>query len=658
MGRRIFWFLIFATGINLSGNKCFSQDKNEKLLSEISARIANGNKSAEELTVLNTLVTDFISTSTPTEAVTSRALEVVNLARTSDCDTCLAEALINLVRCYLTRYESIKALEHALEARSIYEKTNNHSRMGYTLLQLGVIYYTQNLFVKSNEYYNEALGAYEEANDTYYIATLYYLSGINYSKMENFAPALVFFRRAMTIKQRIGDIKGLAECHIGLAEMFLGQDQPDSVLFYVDKAEMYAKKEHLPYGIAKAFTLKAESYFQLGKYEMARIYSDSAAILAQNLNARELLIDTEKINYKINARKGDFKSALEHLEMYMTQRDSIINEKTARSISALETNYAIDKKQSEILLLEKEKRNQTIMLRATIIIGILALLLSLLYYNKHQMKLKANLNLEKAYRELETTQQQLVQQEKLASLGQLTAGIAHEIKNPLNFVNNFSKISADLIRELNETTDERERNLILTDISMNLEKIAQHGDRANSIITRMLEHSRSGKREIEEADINRLIREYLNLAYQAIRIKYPGFGSKLELDLQNNLPMLHIVIQEISRVLVNVFNNSLYALSEKKSQQPGFAPLVHVETRIHDNKVIIKVSDNGPGIPEEIIDKIFQPFFTTKPSGEGTGLGLSISNDIVKAHGGELSARNPPTGGAEFTIALPVGHHV
>jgi signal transduction histidine kinase len=277
--------------------------------------------------------------------------------------------------------------------------------------------------------------------------------------------------------------------------------------------------------------------------------------------------------------------------------------------------------------------------------------------------------LEQALIELRNTQSQLIQSEKMASLGTLTAGIAHEIQNPLNFVNNFSEVNTELIEELkgekSKVKSERDEKLedeILSNLSQNLEKISFHGKRADAIVKGMLEHSRINTGQKQPADINDLADEYLRLAYHGLRAKDKLFNAKLETDFDSTIGEINIVPQDIGRVLLNLFNNAFYAAMEKKKNLTGFQnlsglnnyePTVSVKTKKVDGKVKIHVKDNGIGIPQKVVDKIFQPFFTTKPTGQGTGLGLSLSYDIIKAHGGEINVETKEGEGSEFVIQLP-----
>jgi signal transduction histidine kinase/ligand-binding sensor domain-containing protein len=276
-------------------------------------------------------------------------------------------------------------------------------------------------------------------------------------------------------------------------------------------------------------------------------------------------------------------------------------------------------------------------------------------------KLNATLN------ELQSTQQQLIHSEKMASLGELTAGIAHEIQNPLNFVNNFSEVSVDLIEELvaesaklKEEKDPELEKEILDDVVENLKKIQHHGQRASSIVKGMLQHSRSGSDKKEPVDINALADEYLRLAYHGLRAKDKSFNADFKTDLDASLPKVELVAQDIGRVLLNLINNAFFAVSAKEKSLPGgeqpvYKPEVSVHTRNMGKHVEIRVRDNADGIPDEVIDKIFQPFFTTKPTGEGTGLGLSLSYDIItKGHGGSIDVKTSRDSGTEFIITIPI----
>ncbi|WP_373518575.1 sensor histidine kinase, partial [Pricia sp.] len=286
---------------------------------------------------------------------------------------------------------------------------------------------------------------------------------------------------------------------------------------------------------------------------------------------------------------------------------------------------------------------------------------ALLYENLEEKVAERTKEIEKTLTELKTTQAQLIQSEKMASLGELTAGIAHEIQNPLNFVNNFSEVSGELLDEMEQEIAQgnyADAKGIARDVRQNLEKINLHGKRADAIIKGMLQHSRTNSNIKEPTDINAIADEYLRLAYHGLRAKNKSFNATMETDFDESIGKINMVPQDIGRVLLNLITNAFHAVQEKREATIGdtgsnYQPSVRVATKRIEDHIEISVHDNGNGVPEKVRGKIFQPFFTTKPSGKGTGLGLSLSYEIIQTHGGELGLETQEGEGATFTIRLP-----
>ena len=279
---------------------------------------------------------------------------------------------------------------------------------------------------------------------------------------------------------------------------------------------------------------------------------------------------------------------------------------------------------------------------------------------KNNQLLQQSVQLQQSLDQLKATQNQLIQSEKMASLGELTAGIAHEIQNPLNFVNNFSEVSVELVGELREedVKSTRDADLVaelLDDLEQNLQKITHHGGRAASIVRGMLEHSRTSTGQKEPTHINALADEYLRLAYHGLRAKDKDFNATLQTVFDENLKTVNAIPQDIGRVLLNLFTNAFYAVGQRqKLDEPHYQPTVTVTTQCNADQAIITVQDNGTGIPDAVKDKVFQPFFTTKPTGEGTGLGLSLAYDIItKGHNGQLAIESQEGAGTKMIIQLP-----
>ncbi len=384
-------------------------------------------------------------------------------------------------------------------------------------------------------------------------------------------------------------------------------------------------------------------------------------------NAHELLAS-------ILEKEGNYPEALESFKLFKSFNDSINNLNAQRLAATLESEFEFSKKTLEF---EKESLIQRWIIFSTMVgLGIFLVVLFIVYRNRNMLtKAYSNLKektieienknerLEKTLLQLKSAQLQLIQSEKMASLGELTAGIAHEIQNPLNFVNNFSEVSAELIGEIEEERvkkqegrDETLVSEILRDVKENLRKINHHGNRADAIVKGMLAHSRTNTGEKAPTDINGLADEFLRLSYHGIRAKDKSFNADFVTDFDPDLPKINVIPQDIGRVLLNIINNAFQACgnSEFRIQNSEFKPKVEVSTQIKGDKIEISISDNGPGIPDAIKDKIFQPFFTTKPTGQGTGLGLSLSYDIVKAHGGEITVESKEGEGSTFIILLPI----
>jgi two-component system NtrC family sensor kinase len=359
--------------------------------------------------------------------------------------------------------------------------------------------------------------------------------------------------------------------------------------------------------------------------------------------------------------KGNRDSILKYQSLALVAKDSAYN----RQIVMLNSLQHLSiQEQKKLQLQEKKESENRFMFRIYIALAILAVagIILLILYRSNIKKQKANIALQKAFASLKAAQAQLIQSEKMASLGELTAGIAHEIQNPLNFVNNFSEVNKELVDELQielKAGNTGEAIAISNDIKENEEKINHHGKRADAIVKGMLQHSQSSTGQKESTDINKLADEYLRLAYHGLRAKDKSFNATLQTDFDENIGKINIIPRDIGRVLLNLYNNAFYAVSEKKKQSGNkYEAIVSLSTKKAGDTILISVKDNGGGVPQKILDKIFQPFFTTKPTGQGTGLGLSLSYDTVtKGHGGELKVETDEGNGSEFIIKLPIAEN-
>jgi signal transduction histidine kinase len=414
----------------------------------------------------------------------------------------------------------------------------------------------------------------------------------------------------------------------------------------------------------------AQNYYRLSKYYLEQNIKDSSLFYAlkfrdaiEQVGAAGLSTVDKGMAYEFLSRaykmNGQHDSADRYQEIALVTKDSISNAKI-NSLAAFQTLTL--KENLRLRDLEKEQALYQARVRTYGLLAILGAIsvIAVILYRNNKQKQKANRTLENTLTDLRSTQAQLIQSEKMASLGELTAGIAHEIQNPLNFVNNFSEVNKEMITEAREAISAgnlEDAEEILDTVADNEQKIHHHGKRADAIVKGMLQHSQKGSGVKELTNINALADEYLRLAYHGLKAKDASFSATIETDFDERIGNINIIPQDIGRVLLNLINNAFYAVNEKKKKiGEGFEPEVTVTTRLISdtkNSLIISVTDNGNGIPQNIVDKIFQPFFTTKPTGQGTGLGLSLSYDIVKAHGGEISVESKEGEGTVFSMVLP-----
>jgi signal transduction histidine kinase len=400
----------------------------------------------------------------------------------------------------------------------------------------------------------------------------------------------------------------------------------------------------------------------MGRKDSSIYFAQKAYLNAERIDYPPGILEASKQLADLYEARGIPDSTIRYLKLTAALNDSLFSRQKTREAESFVFNDLLHKQELEAQRLLD--RNKIKMFGLLSIVGIFLLLAFFLWRNnRHKQKSnfllrEKNTQIQSALNDLKSTQAQLIQSEKMASLGELTAGIAHEIQNPLNFVNNFSEVNKELIQEMKQEYGKgniERANKIGADISGNEEKIIQHGKRADAIVKSMLQHSMSSAGQKESTDINALTAEYMRLAYRGFRAKDNTINISTKTQFDPSLGNINIVPQDIGRVILNLLNNAFYAVTEKKKNGPnGYEPLVTISTKKNNGLAEITIRDNGNGISQKTMDKIFQPFFTTKPAGQGTGLGLSISYDIIKALGGEIKLETKEGEFAEFVIQLPI----
>jgi len=533
---------------------------------------------------------------------------------------------------------------------------------------LGVLYENANNPEKELIHYSRALQLGEQTANPDILKFTNMNLGRFYLSLKKPDSALIFEKKAYDISFQLGvqDYNGSILLNLGRA--YLASGDKKQAIEYFRKAIVISQKQNYIRGVIAAHLLLANINMEENRIDSGYYYAKTALDAAIKLKVPDLMLRSYTTITDIYKKIKNSDSIVKYQGLVIKIKDSLFSSKQVQQFQNIDFDERL--RQQQIDEAKKEYRDR--LTRYGLLSGLaIFLLTAIILWRNNRNKQKAYVllkeqkketdiqkeKLELTLGELKSTQSQLIQSEKMASLGELTAGIAHEIQNPLNFVNNFSEVNTELIDEMQQELKAGHNNeaiAISNNIKENQEKINHHGKRADTIVKGMLQHSRSSSGVKEPTDINALADEYLRLAYHGLRAKDKSFNANFRTDFDNSIGKINVVPQEIGRVILNLINNAFYAASEKQKQNLNeYEPTVTVTTGKQNGKVEIKVKDNGNGIPQKVLDKIFQPFFTTKPTGQGTGLGLSLSYDIVKAHGGELNVKTKEGDGSEFIIQLP-----
>jgi two-component system NtrC family sensor kinase len=561
-----------------------------------------------------------------------------------------------------------KAMEYCLKAINSAEEANSLETLGMTWATLASLYNRIGDQDNSLLYLQKAAEANKQTGDKAQEALIRTNIGEHYRLSEKYPEATKAYKESLALDSSTPYKIELNESN--LADVYTRMDSLSPAFKYGFSSLAIAKQINDVVGIAWIDGILARAYVKKKIPDSAIYYSRLGLAAANETQTLEYMRDNTGALAAAYALKKDFENAYTYHTLYISYRDSISNADITNKSMAMKFNSDLDKQQAQITVLNQQKKLQRNFLISVSIVLFLIIITAIILFRNNRQKQQANKLLtkqkqeiedqrdqtNKALAELQQTQKQLIQSEKMASLGELTAGIAHEIQNPLNFVNNFSEVNKELLAEMKDEMDKGnldDAKAIAKDVIDNEEKINHHGKRADAIVKGMLQHSRASSGQKELTDINALADEYVRLAYHGLRAKDKSFNAKFETDFDPAIEKINVMPQDMGRVILNLINNAFYAVGEKqKLNIQNYEPVVFVSTKKTGDKVLISVKDNGNGIPQKVLDKIFQPFFTTKPTGQGTGLGLSLSYDIVKAHGGELKVKTKEGEGTEFIISL------
>ncbi|HNR20850.1 MAG TPA: tetratricopeptide repeat protein [Bacteroidia bacterium] len=559
---------------------------------------------------------------------------------------------------YFEKSDSVNANKSVLLAGKNFQLANDKTGEGNLHLKLGEIFVQKNNSVKAISSFEKALVLFKEAQNKKLSAIANRNMGIVYFKKGDYEKALQFFEKSIADDKQLLVQKLIKDTYLKIVTV-------SSFKKDFEKADSYHEKyRNLKSTLADLEKVKKQSSSNLEE-EVAQKEKIIFLLSQQNAEQNKILtLQDYELSQQLTATEIERQSKEKALEeLSLTSQQKAEKEKQVQLLSKEKALQELELSKKE---LEIERQNK--FRNYLIIAAVFAVLLAFFLYNRYRYKKRslesvnrAHDQLQEAHSQLKAAQQQLIQSEKMASLGQLTAGIAHEIQNPLNFVNNFSKLSAESIDEFLKSNDAQEKEDIIRDIRVNLEKINHHGKRISDIVKGMLQHSRSDSGEKADTNINALINDAVLLAYHGKRSTELDFNCSIEESFDKNIPSLKIAQQDFRRVILNFANNAFYAVYEKEQQLKqnnllnGYVPTLNVSTIKQGNNVAVILRDNGTGIPNDIKDKIFNPFFTSKPTGKGTGLGLSISYDIItKIHNGKLTFESEKNKGSTFFITIPI----
>jgi signal transduction histidine kinase len=551
-----------------------------------------------------------------------------------------------------------EAMHAYLEALNVAEKTGITDAKGFVLQRVGFIYRSVNDFPNAIRYTLESMYLLDSVhNNELSIISQIHLADI-YSALNNMDSAYYFARLAYDNMNKFNAAMLKTQTLFFMANIFKTKGKEKEAEKYFREALASAYSDTTEFKTYNSAHEIAQLHQLLNDPDSAAFYAKKSLADAQRGRLYLVIIKASNILSSIYKDKDPAK-ALAYTSIAADAKDSLSLVQKTNGLQNV-VGFDAQERQFEIDTAKTAYENKVKMFILTTSLAVFLVIVILLYRN-YRLKHRSNKILEKTLADLRATQAQLVQSEKMASLGELTAGIGHEIKNPLNFVNNFSDLANELLLELksgpleNLSQEEKERAMELVNGAIeSLQKVIHHGKRADGIVKAMLQHSRPSTGHKELTDINALADEYLRLSYHGLQEKDSSFKANISTSFDKNIERIYVVPQDLGRVFQNVYTNALYSVIEKKKQlKDGFIPSIAVSTRKSAEKIEVRIRDNGLGMPKSIMDKIFRPFFTTKPTGEGTGLGLSLSYDVIKAHGGEIKVESSEGEWAEFIIEIP-----
>ncbi len=583
-----------------------------------------------------------------------KSLRIRDSLRDSASSAALLSSIGNIYRIQ-GRYP--QALEYAFQALKLYEKLGDKNGMIDMLRVIGFNYYDQEKYKEALDYFDHSLKLSNEVGDKWSAATALRNIGDTYDRLGDNDRALSFCLKAFSLSEDIDDAWQIAASHRSLGRVYHNRSQYAMALENYQKSLDVFEAIKDKRMILTTYRFMGETFLKQKRLMSALEYAKRSVAIADEIEMRQGVKEGCRLLSEIYSTMDNHEKALFYFKQYAALKDSLFSAEAQSSIANLQTKLATEENASRIERLERDKDVQTIVRNSLIGGFLLLLVIVFLVATGYRQQQRQNTELQTALKHVRETQEQLIRAERMASVGQLATGVAHELQNPLNFVNNFSDLSLELLKELREGKTQSDKlDAALNDVGRNLEKIHYHGGRASSIVKSMLEYTQISSTEKLPTDLNALLTDSLKISYRAWQTQNEGAEVSFLVDVSGTIGKVMLSPQEMNRALMHLFNNGFYAMREKLKHSPeGYKPEMQVKSRDCGDYVEIRIRDNGIGIADNIKDKVFLPFFTTKPTGSGhTGLGLSMTYEIiVQGHQGDIQFSSKEGRYTEFIITLP-----
>lgn len=572
----------------------------------------------------------------------------------------IAQSDIYTAQFYIRTADDARAMDYLYKALTQFRKLKDASGEANAFLQIGLIHYLQKQYNDAIENLGYSADIYKRESRDSSLSTVYYLMGLSYVNLKQWEKAEEMLNAALAKNLITNNNDRYFEYYVALADLYTLQEKYDEASIIFKKVFSTWNDPNDKYGTC--MVLVPYSRMLIGKGELDSAYNtlQNALVIANEFSLIDFKINILNLLSQYHSKKGEFKEANSYLLKYYTLRDSVFTADSHKTINMLKTKIGYDRQEDKLnFLTQKEKVSKLQKIVLALCVFIL-LVISIGLYRRYSFKTrkekelnKANTELNKALHNIRQAQNQLIQTEKMASLGRMSVGLAHELRNPLNFVINFAKLTSELAHEIENSKQGSNSDELYNQIHKNLELIYQHSLRAEKIIFDMVKHTQFPDKNKTVDNLNKILNEFSNVALYSYKNHTPEFDCAIHLDGDPNLKEVKISPHEMMTIVLSIFNNAFDSMYQRMQLITGFKPILRITTKDVGHAAEISIIDNGNGISDEIMDHIFEPFFTTKPLGKGTGLGLSMSYEIIRSHNGTITAKSIPGFQTEFILTIP-----